>query len=76
MNAGRPGTVMVPEVTAVAADFVPRRAVGRVEPTLMARMGSVPVPSSHRPSHPDPDPSGLAVCQMSIDWKWLRLGLG
>ncbi len=44
---------------------------------LSASNGSSPAVSSQRPTHPDgTGVSGDAVCQMSIDRKWLWSGLG
>ena len=74
---GPPGIASVPTGTATPAAFSPPKTGGRVLPTDTARMGSVPVTSSHRPIQPVATPaSGTPVCQMSIDRKWLRLGFG
>jgi hypothetical protein len=63
--------------SAAAVDFSPTANGGSTEPTLTARSGSLPVASSHLPIQPVATGSdGEAVCQMSIDRKWLWSGRG
>ena len=66
------GMVSRPRVSAAAALPAPTASGGTTDPMLTARTGSSPVASSHRPIQPVViGESGLAVCQMSIDRKWL-----
>ena len=73
-----PPAILIPPVEmAVPVWSVPTRTLGRVGPMDRARIGSVPVPSSQRPNHPTlTDVAGEAVCQMSIERKWLSTGFG
>ncbi|NKY92528.1 hypothetical protein HGA00_03710 [Gordonia sputi] len=59
-------------LSAAAVVLVPIASMGSTGPMFTARNGSSPVASSHRPIHPlvTAEP-GDAVCQMSIDRKWL-----
>src|ERR1700733_15966294 len=64
-------------VSAAAVHFSPTASGGRTEPILTARSGSLPVASSQRPIQPvETGWAGDAVCQMSIDRKWLWSGCG
>ncbi|CAM5702267.1 hypothetical protein MAUB1S_04063 [Mycolicibacterium aubagnense] len=60
-----------------ATCFWPTASGGSTVPMFTARIGSSPLVSSQRPIQPLVTAStGLAVCQMSIDRKWLRSGFG
>ena len=66
-----------PTDSAAAVAFSPTASGGSTAPMLTARSGSSPVASSHRPIQPvDTGSVGDAVCQMSIDRKWLWSGCG
>jgi hypothetical protein len=63
--------------SAEATCFSPIAMSGSTAPTFTARNGSSPPASSQRPIQPVGTGSfGDAVCQMSIERKWLRSGLG
>ncbi len=67
----RPAGIMVVE-SAAAVCFSPTARSGSTLPTLTARSGSSPVASSQRPIQPvGTGASGDAVCQISMDRKWL-----
>jgi hypothetical protein len=71
------GARIEPTGRAAAAVLTPTASGGRVAPTETARSGSAPVASSQRPIQPvDTGWSGEAVCQMSIERKWLWSGSG
>ena len=57
--------------------MAPTASGGSTSPMLSASNGSSPAVSSQRPIHPVvTGVSGDAVCQMSIDRKWLWSGFG
>ena len=63
--------------SAAAVYFSPTASGGSTGPMLTARSGSSPVASSQRPIQPvETGSAGDAVCQMSIDRKWLWSGWG
>ena len=69
---GVPGVTSGPAGMAAPCTFSPTSAVGSVGPIPMARRGLALVASSHRPSQPVlTGVPGTALCQMSIDSKWL-----
>ena len=66
-----------PTDRAAAVAFAPTASGGSTAPMLSARSGSSPVASSQRPIQPVlTGRPGEAVCQMSIDRKWLWSGFG
>ncbi len=66
-----------PTANAAAVALAPTASGGSTSPMLSASSGSSPAVSSHRPTQPlDTGVSGDAVCQMSIDRKWLWSGCG
>ena len=75
--AVRADDVDFPTDRAAAVALVPTASGGSTSPMLSASKGSSPAVSSQRPTHPDATGvSGDAVCQMSIDRKWLWSGFG
>jgi hypothetical protein len=57
---------------AAAVYFSPTASSGSTLPMLTARSGSSPVASSQRPIQPvETGSAGEAVCQISMDRKWL-----
>ena len=61
-----------PGEIAAAVCLAPTASGGRTAPMLTARSGSSPVASSQRPIQPvETGSAGDAVCQMSMDRKWL-----
>ena len=70
LSACRTGTCVVESAAAVC--FSPTASAGSTGPMLTARSGSSPVASSQRPIQPvETGWAGDAVCQMSMDRKWL-----
>ena len=68
---------LLPSGSAAAVHLAPTARGGSTEPMLTARIGSSPVASSQRPIQPVLTGSaGEAVCQMSMERKWLKSGFG
>lgn len=65
------------DANAAAVCFSLTASGGSTAPMLTARSGSSPVASSQRPIQPvETGSAGDAVCQMSMDRKWLWSGFG
>jgi hypothetical protein len=63
--------------TTAPALSAPASSGGSTDSNEIARRGSPPTLSSHRPIQPVVlGCTGLALCQMSIERKWLRSGFG